>query len=92
MEEFQKRNIYRALAELTNFMVIAMAYSILNSKWKDDDKDYWQYFLLYQLRRLQTEVGVMTPTPYVLDEGMKIIQSPAAAVNWADNLLGILNF
>jgi hypothetical protein len=43
----------------------------------------------FQLRRNITEVGVVTPTPYMITEFMRIIKSPTAAINVTEDILSL---
>ena len=46
----------------------------------------------YQLRRLYTELGALTPTTEMLGEGLRILKSPAAGVNTVEKTLTLLIF
>jgi hypothetical protein len=43
----------------------------------------------FQLRRNITEVGVVTPTPYMVTEFIRIIKSPTAAINIFEDVLAL---
>lgn len=43
----------------------------------------------FQLRRNITEVGVVTPTPYMITEFIRIIKSPTAAINVTEDILAL---
>lgn len=59
-------------------------------EWKDDDS-WFKDFMMYQMRRQVTEVGVMVPLGITqATEVLTIIQSPAAAVNYTEHLLNTL--
>ena len=43
------------------------------------------------MRRLQTELGVLTPTVYTqFKEGLTLLKSPSAGINYTENLLNLL--
>lgn len=56
----------------------------------DDDKAYLARITELQLRRLYTETSVFTPSTGMINEGQRILKSPAASVNTLDNMLGLL--
>ena len=63
--------------------------------WDDKDDRPWAMAMLeYQLRRLYTEIGSMTPGTQMLREGLRIVKSPMAGVTTMEktlNLIGLLN-
>ena len=56
----------------------------------DDDKTYLARLAELQLRRLYTETSVFTPSTGMINEGQRMLKSPAASVNTLDNMLGLL--
>lgn len=89
----EKANIKRAISEIATFVVLALALGFI--EWPDDDDDNWFMSTLeYQTRRLYSEIGALTPTPAMLREGLKILNSPSADVQTLQdivNLLGLFN-
>lgn len=82
----EKANIRRALTEVAHFLAVMAVLGILD--WDDDRERPWLLKMTeYQLRRLYTELGAMTPTPAMLNEGLRILKSPAAGINTAEKLL-----
>lgn len=84
----EKANIRRAITEVGHFLLIACILGFIS--WDDDDNK----MIEYQLRRLYTEIGAMSPTPFIFDEGLRIVKSPAAGVNTLEStidLFGLLN-
>ena len=45
----------------------------------------------YQLRRLYTELGALTPTPAMASEGLRILKSPAAGINTVEKTLNLID-
>lgn len=87
----EKSNIIRAITEVVHYLAILAAKALIN--WDDDDS-YQKKLLEYQTRRLQTEIGVLIPGKPMLDEGLKILKSPAAAIQTIQStldLVGLLN-
>lgn len=89
----EKHNILRAVTELGHFLILAAVLGLID--WPDDKDRPWLVRMTeYQARRLYTEIGVMIPGPSMIQEGLKIIKSPAAGVNTLEScldLIGLLN-
>lgn len=88
----EKANIKRALAECGQFAVVCAALLMIGWGGADDDRGWISYMTEYQLRRLKTEIGSMTPTFYLPSALLQLVKSPAAGVNYIQTLLKILNF
>ncbi len=58
----------------------------------DDDDDWSMNMMAYQANRLVTEIGALTPSPFMLTEGLRLIQRPAAAVSMAQELISFSQF
>ena len=93
MTQTEKANVKRALTEVAHFLAVTAAIGLI--EWSDDrDRPWLVRMVEYQLRRLYTELGAMLPGPPMLNEGFKLLQSPAAGVNTlqkAVDLVGIMN-
>lgn len=88
LDQREKNNIKAALTEISHFAILSIILRFI--EWPDDNEDTWITNMLeYQCRRLKTELGVMIPGPSMLNEGLKIVKSPAAGVNTIDNLMGL---
>lgn len=89
----EKANIRRALTETAHFLTVMAALGLI--EWSDDrDRPWLVKMVEYQLRRLYTELGALTPTTEMLGEGLRILKSPAAGVNTVEktlNLIDLLN-
>ena len=94
MDEYERTNFRRAFAEVGHLLLVGFAFALLKG-WGDDDddegfNDTWAYQQMeYQAKRLQTEIGAMTPGLRMPKEVLTILKSPAAAVSTAQ---GTLNF
>ena len=85
----EQANLMRFAVEVGQFISVCAAFSILKDvkkKADDDDeklaKSWWFNQLLYQTRRLETEIGSqMIINPQMLQEAFNILKSPAACVN-----------
>lgn len=92
----EKANIKRSITEISIFLLLAITIALLESGGDDDDKDrtWASYMLEYQIRRLYTEIGAFVPSPFMLNEGFKILKSPAAGISTMEgisNLVGLIN-
>lgn len=77
LTDLEKANLKRATADLGQFTLVVLAFNLLFHGWKDDDNPWHKRFILYQLRRMQTELGAML-TP---KEALNILRSPIAATS-----------
>jgi len=93
MTKTERANVIRAITEVSHFLAVTAAIGLI--EWSDDrDRPWLVKMVEYQLRRLYTELGALTPTPAMVQEGLKILKSPAAGVNTVEkalNLLDLLN-
>lgn len=93
MAKTERANVIRAITEVSHFLAVMAAIGLI--EWSDDrDRPWLVKMVEYQLRRLYTELGALTPTPAMVQEGLKILKSPAAGVNTVEkalNLLDLLN-
>lgn len=88
LKEGEKRNCIRALVELVQlFAVWALANWI---EWPDDKDRSWGLKLAeYTLKRQVHELGGLAPTPIMVDELMKTVKSPSAALNTINSILDL---
>ena len=93
LTNYEKQNIRRAMTEVGHLVAILGVLALID--WDDKDDRPWALAMLeYQLRRLYTEVGSMTPGTQMLREGLRIVKAPMAGVNTMEktlNLIGLLN-
>lgn len=85
----QRANVLRSITEAGQFIATILAFAILSSAWDGDD-DWYKSFTLYEIRRLQTEMGALVPGPQMFQEGLTLLKSPAAGVNYIQNLMNVL--
>jgi hypothetical protein len=89
----EQANIKRALTEVGFFLSTVIVLGVID--WPDNDDDVWLVRMLeYQTRRLHTELGSLIIGPSMVQEGLKIIKSPAAGINTIENaldLIGLIN-
>ena len=95
LEAHQKKNFIRAASEVGHFLSILFAIMLYNKITDDDDrltseKSWAERMFEYQLYRSKSEVGVFIPGPTMINEGLKMVQSPAAGINTLENSLGLL--
>ena len=94
LTDYERSNIHRAMAEFGILAgTIALLFFVENimPKWDDDDdKPTWlEQQLLYQLLRLRNELGAQAPTPMLVQEAVKILKSPFAAVRPLQSALDV---
>lgn len=93
MTKTERANVIRAITEVSHFLAVMAAIGLI--EWSDDrDRPWLVKMVEYQLRRLYTELGALTPSPFMVSEGLKIVKSPAAGVNTVEkalNLIDLLN-
>lgn len=85
----EQANLMRFAVEVGQFVSVCAAFAILKDvkKKADDDDDnlaksWWFNQLLYQTRRLESEIGSqMIINPQMIQEAFNILKSPAACVN-----------
>lgn len=88
----EKANIKKALFELSTYLGFVMANTMMGPI-KDKDNEWGERMLAYQLKRMKMETGASIPWPPTLfNNALTIIQSPAAAINSCNNILGLLEF
>lgn len=91
LEDYEKANFRKTAIELLQVFMIWLAIGLMNGgDDDDDDKEYLHRLTELQLRRLYTETSVFAPTTGMINEGQRILKSPAASVNTLDNILGLL--
>ena len=93
LNDVQKSNVWKAIYEVAFYIALLILTTLLFDD-DDDDKteDSWAWNMLeYQMRRLANEVGVLTPTPLMLNEGIKILDSPMAAVSATQKVVNIFD-
>lgn len=92
LTDLEKFNIKKAFVELGHFLIVTIVLGLID--WSDDDDEEQSWFvnmLELQARRLKTEIGAMIPGLPMVREGLRIVKSPAAAVNTGEELLNIIN-
>ena len=90
LDKTEKYNIGRAAIEVSHYLILCAFLAFMD--WGDDDKrrPWYLKMMEYQARRLRTEIGAMIPGPYIFDEALKILKSPAAGINTMEGLLDLL--
>ena len=89
MTRTERANVIRAITEVSHFLAVMAAIGLI--EWSDDrDRPWLVKMVEYQLRRLYTELGALTPSPFMVTEGLKIVKSPAAGVNTVEKVLNLI--
>lgn len=93
LSKTEKANIKRAVTEVAHYLAVVTVLGLID--WDDKDNRPWLTKMVeYQLRRLKTETGVLIPGKPMVDEGLKIMKSPAAAIQTIQStldLIGLIN-
>lgn len=91
----EKANWKKAMWEVGQFLMCAVAFGLLSGVGDGDDDDdrladsWWFQQLKYQLRRLETELGATMPIAQMPKEALTILKSPAAGINTIEDLLNL---
>ena len=92
LDDAQKSNIYRGLAEIATFLSLMGIIATLKGTPDDDDKDDWlTEYITYSIIRLKADLGSLMPGPTMLDEGLRLFDNPFAAVRVLKNIRQLLN-
>lgn len=83
MEDWEKANIRRSVAEVVQFLALLALCNLLG-KSSPKDRPWAIRTLRYLARRERTELGALIPGPTMLSEGVRILRSPFAASNIFD--------
>ena len=81
LSELEKANFKRAMmdaGQVLGMMIIAMVLGLVAEG--GDDDEWTLQMALYIANRSITELGAFTPSPLMLSEGLRTIQSPSAAI------------
>ena len=85
-------NMKRAIAEMATFLVLSGLIALIGPA-KDKEGLWADRMIIYQLKRLNLEVGASIPIhPSALDNMWTMLQSPAAAIKSFDNMGNLLQF
>lgn len=92
LDDAQKSNIYRGLAEIATFLSLMGIIATLKGTPDDDDKNDWlTEYITYSIIRLKADLGSLMPGPTMLDEGLRLFDNPFAAVRVLKNTRQLLN-
>ena len=89
LEDWQKANIKRNIAEVGYFVALMVAGTLLASIAGDDDDDWLLNMSAYQANRLSTEIGFFVPI-YNATQITTLIQSPSATINQLDKVIDLI--
>ena len=86
LNESEKANVRRAIAEISQTYALWLLVTMLGSGVKDPDRSWAAKFAEYMLHREAHELGFLTPGPMMFTEGYKTITSPFVAASAANKL------
>lgn len=92
MEDFQKRNIIRAVSEVAIFAIISSLAAFGDWGDADEDSPWIKKQLELQVKRLRLELGFSIPTATMPENILTIIQSPVVASDYVGRVLRVLDF
>lgn len=93
LSDMEKRNLRRVLAEMVQFMALALCVKIID--WPDDkDRSRWLKLAEYIAKREVHELGGLAPSPIMIQEQLKNLKTPIPALSAVQNFinLGISTF
>lgn len=88
MTDHEKANVKRALTEIVQWLVV---YALANwIEWPDDKERPWLVkFAEYMAQREAHELGGLTPSPTFLQELLKTVKQPSAALGTLQNAINL---
>lgn len=90
LSDAEKYNIKRAVTETSQWLAMCTTVSLMGLSHQDMKKVWNLRLLEYFATRLKTDIGSLTPTPYMISDLWKIMKSPAAGMETLENLGGML--
>ena len=93
LSDTEKGNIKKGLTELGFYWSLYAIIAALGAAGGDDGKHkpWFARMSSYALLRLRTDMGVLLPSPSMIDEGLKFFKSPFASISYITKLRKILN-
>jgi hypothetical protein len=95
LSDMEKANVKRATVEIVQLLSVTILALVLGSLGGDDDdeKNWALNMITYLASRSITELGAFTPVlPISIEEALRLVQSPSAAINPVKRLLDIMQF
>lgn len=85
LSAYEKSNVSRAFTEMSIVLGLFGCALLLTKLPPDKDRDndflnWGENFLFVNILRLRTELGSMSPSPMMIDEALRILNSPFAAL------------
>ena len=92
MNKWERQNCVRSIVELSQTLLVFAATVALEAAMGDKKKQSpWAVKMLhYQMRRLYTELASFTPSTGMLNEALKLVDSPAAGLRIMDKNIQFL--
>lgn len=89
LQDFEKANIKRAVAELVQLTMMWMLVNLFD--WEDDDDDKVNNVLHYFSARLLHEMGGLAPSPMFIGENIKTFADPLPIVSDIQSTLDVFS-
>jgi hypothetical protein len=90
MTDLEKQNVKRTMVEMGAFIGTVLIGMALSMGDDDEENGYATNFLLYQARRLQTELGAFTPI-FGTREAVRLLESPTAGLRPIQGVIKLLD-
>ena len=91
LSEMERYNLRRTIAEVSILAILTATIALLGD-YKDKKGNHAYRHLMYQLKRLQMETLASSPVwpPEFLKSAVKVLNSPAAALNTIDDIADLM--
>lgn len=80
LTEHQRANIRRAMSEVVIWGMLNVLIAAIGSE-KDYKGDFWMRLLIYVLKRTEMETGASVPSPALLKDATKLMESPFPSIS-----------
>lgn len=88
LTDTERYNLKRTFADIGQFAAVAFLFKLLAAGWKDKDHNPWyKRLILFQIRRLQTEIGAMINP----NEALNILKSPFASTTIIESSFNLVS-
>lgn len=85
-----KSGIMRAFSELATYWALFAVIASLKAEPDDDEAAWLKRYANYTITRLRADLGALLPTPDIIDESLRLIDNPFAAVRVLKNTRQLL--
>lgn len=90
LSNHEKANMRRFFTEVAMLFTLSTLFQVMFGGDDEEPDTLAMSMLKYQLLRLNTETRVYSPTPWMISEGLRMLQSPIAGINLIEDVMGVL--